>query len=271
MPSAITGLGLFYPPPPSIFLTAMSAISCTSLALIGVSEVRGKHLAYSKFWNANKPRGGGADRVRISSRAGMLFLYTPALLAAAAAFAVPGLVADERGLLVALALLLHFLKRDLEVLFVHQFSGAIMLDSAISISFSYFIHTVCILYAQYLALGAPEPAVDLKYAGAVVFAIGMLGNLYHHCLLSKLRKKGDELSYKIPEGGLFGLVICPHYLFEILIWVGVALMAQTLNASSFMLGSAFYLMGRSWATKRWYISKFESFPKGIKALLPYIY
>lgn len=146
-----------------------------------------------------------------------------------------------------------------------------MLDSAISISFSYFINTVCILYAQYLALGAPEPAVDFKYAGAAVFAIGMLGNLYHHCLLSKLRKKGDELSYKIPEGGLFGLVICPHYLFEILIWVGVALMAQTLNASSFMLGSAFYLMGRSWATKRWYISKFESFPKGIKALLPYIY
>ncbi|KAG6507342.1 3-oxo-5-alpha-steroid 4-dehydrogenase 1-like [Zingiber officinale] len=270
MLSAITALGLFYPPPPSIFLTAMSAITCTSLAFIGVSEVRGKHLSYSKFWNANKPGGGGADPVRISSRAGMLFFYTPALLASAAAFAVPSLMADERGLLVALALLLHFLKRDFEVLFVHQFSGAIVLDSAISISFSYFINTVCILYAQYLAVGAPEPAVNLKYPGAVVFAVGMLGNLYHHILLSKLRKKGDK-GYKIPEGGLFGLVICPHYLFEIIIWVGVALMAQTLNAASFMLGSAFYLMGRSWATKRWYVSKFESFPKGIKALLPYIY
>lgn len=157
-----------------------------------------------------------------------------------------------------------------QVLFIHQFSGDMMLNSTISISFSYFINAVCILYAQYLAQAAPEPAVDLKYAGVVVFAIGMIGNLYHHCLLSKLRKKGDK-GYKIPEGGLFGLVICPQYLFEILIWVGVALMAQTLNASSFMLGSTFYLMGRSWATKRWYISKFENFPKGIKALVPYIY
>ncbi|RZS21650.1 hypothetical protein BHM03_00054313 [Ensete ventricosum] len=105
--------GFLYPPPPSAFLTAMTAISGVVLAYFGLSEAWGKHLQYSKFWNAGSPPSD--KQLRISSRVGMLLLYTPALVAAAAAFAFPAVVADDRCRLLALALALHFFKRDFEV------------------------------------------------------------------------------------------------------------------------------------------------------------
>ncbi|PPS03344.1 hypothetical protein GOBAR_AA17323 [Gossypium barbadense] len=64
------------------------------------------------------------------------------------------------------------------------------------------------------------------------------GNFYHHYLLSKLRTNGDK-EYKIPKGGLFELAICPHYL--------------------------------SYVTRKWYMSKFEDFPKEVKALIPFVF
>ncbi|XP_008777953.2 3-oxo-5-alpha-steroid 4-dehydrogenase 1 [Phoenix dactylifera] len=257
-----------YPPPPSLFLAAMSVISFTALSLSGLSEVSGKHLQYSKFWNANPPPR--PNPMRLSGRTGMLLLYSPALEAAVASFAVPGVVTGMRSQLLSLALSLHFFKRVFEVLFIHQYSGQMVLDSAILISSSYFISTVSMIYAQYLTQGISEPAINLEYAGVVLFLVGIMGNFYHHFLLSKLRVKGDK-GYKIPKGGLFNLVICPHYLFEIIDFVGVSLISPTVYACSFTLGTIFYLMGRSYATRKWYLSKFQNFPKNVKALIPYVF
>lgn len=144
------------------------------------------------------------------------------------------------------------------------------LDTSILISSSYFMSTVSMIYAQYLTQGISEPTINLEYAGVVLFLVGIMGNLYHHFLLSKLRVKGDK-GYKIPKGGLFKLVICPHYLFEIIDFVGVTFISPTVYACSFTLGTFFYLMGRSYATRKWYVSKFQNFPKNIKALMPYIF
>lgn len=145
-----------------------------------------------------------------------------------------------------------------------------ILDSAILISLSYFLSTATTIYSQYLTQGMSEPPVDLKYPGIFLFLVGISGNFYHHFLLSKLRKEGDK-EYKIPKGGLFDLVICPHYLFEIIGFVGISFMSQTLYAISFTLGTIFYLVGRSYATRRWYCSKFEDFSEDIKALIPYVF
>ncbi|MBA0841483.1 hypothetical protein Goarm_003971, partial [Gossypium armourianum] len=108
--------------------------------------------------------------------------------------------------------------------------------------------------------GLSEPSIDLKYLGIVLFLIGISGNFYHHYLLSKLRTKGGK-EYKIPKGGLFELVICPHYLFEILGFMGISLISQTLYSFSTTLGIAVYLMCRGYVTRKWYMSKFEDFPK----------
>ncbi|OAY81422.1 3-oxo-5-alpha-steroid 4-dehydrogenase 2 [Ananas comosus] len=263
-------LSFVYPPPPSVFVTAMSAISFASLANTGAAEVRGQHLNYSKFWNAVTSTRSNAGSRRLPSREGMLLLYAPALVAALASFAIPGAVVGERARWLSAALSIHFFKRVMEVLFIHQYSGHMLLGSALPISFSYFISTATMIYAQYLTQPMSEPASDLKYIGVALFFLGLAGNFYHHYLLSKLRKQGEK-EYKIPRGGLFDLVVCPHYLFEILGFFGVSLISQTVYAFSFTFGTMFYLIGRSYATRKWYLSKFDQFPKHVKALIPYVF
>lgn len=261
-------LSFMYPWPESMLVSAIAVTSFIGLTCTGIFEVKGKHLNYSKFWNATPP--SVVTKFRLSSKLGMFLLYLPSVVAAVVALSFPAILGDQRCLSVSLALGLHFLKRDLEVLFIHKFSGNIMLDSIVLISFSYCLNTVFIIYAQFLAREIPEPAVDLWFAGLVLFIVGMAGNFYHHYLLSKLRKEGEK-EYKIPKGGLFDLVICPHYLFEIIDLFGISFMSQTVHGFAFALSSTFYLAGRSYATRRWYLSKFKNFPKHVKALIPFIF
>lgn len=110
-------LSFLFPPPPSIYVTAMSFISLGSLANAGFSELRGKHLQYSKFlnWNLAKEKTQ-KNKIIISSKIGMAVLYTPAFLFGVASFFI---FPDEgfRFLLLRLSLTVHFLKRVLEVIF----------------------------------------------------------------------------------------------------------------------------------------------------------
>ncbi|CAK7325155.1 unnamed protein product [Dovyalis caffra] len=257
---------VMFPTPPSLIVSVMSVVSLVAISGLGVSEILGKHLQYSKFWNLNSEKSS-RKQIKLSSRTGMLVLYVPAFLSGAASFVLyPN--RDLRLFLVKATLTIHFFKRVLEVLFVHRYStSGVVLDSAILISSSYFSATSTMIYGQYLTLGFPEPPVDLKYPGILLFLLGIIGNFYHHQILASLRTDDDK-GYKIPKGGLFGKVICPHYLFEVLAFVGIFFISQTLYAFCFTLGTIVYLMGRSYATRRWYLSKFEDFPKDVKALVP---
>lgn len=156
------------------------------------------------------------------------------------------------------------------MLFLHKFSGNAGLDHSIIIGTSYTLITTGIIYAQYLSRVLPEPSLNLIYVGVALFFIGISGNFYHHYLLASLRKDGDK-QYKIPRGGLFGLVICPHYLFDLVGFLGISFISQTVYAFFFTIGMTGYLIGRSYATRKWYLSKFEDFPKNVKALIPYVY
>jgi very-long-chain enoyl-CoA reductase len=266
-----------FTPPPNLFVTAMSVVSVVALAIIGFLEINGHHLQYSKFWNVNSNEGNSTLsrirrplQVRISSRIGMLILYTPAILAGLVSFAIfPN--DSFRFLLVKAALTLHFLKRDFDVLFIHKYSGGMILDSVLLITSSYTMATITMLYAQNLTQGISNPSIDLVYPGILLFLVGIIGNFFHHISLSKLRENGDRVQYKIPRGGMFDFVICPHYLFEILIFVGIAFISQTLYAFCFVIGTTIYLIGRSYATRRWYLSKFDDFPKNVKALIPFVF
>ncbi|XVE90204.1 hypothetical protein DITRI_Ditri20bG0060200 [Diplodiscus trichospermus] len=260
--------------PPSVFVAAASLASFTPLAISGLSEIRGKNLQYSKFFGVGSQSSSSAaaaadSKVKLSSRLGMVMVYTPAFLAGVSSFFI---FPDEgfRSLLLKSAISIHFFKRIFESLFVHQYSGGMALDTVIVILLSYFASSVFMIIAQHLTMGQPEPQIDLKNPGILLFVMGISGNFYHHYLLSKLRSKGSK-EYKIPKGGLFEFVICPHYLFEVLVFWGFAFISQTLCSFSFALGTTFYLMGRSYATKRWYLSKFEDFPKGLKAMIPFVF
>jgi hypothetical protein len=145
-----------YPPPASVYVTAMSAVSLVTLANAGLSELRGQHMAYSKFWHVVAAAGGGTGQQRgtgggalLPSRVGMLVAYAPALVAAAASFAVPGAVEGARAQLLAAALAAHFLKRVLEVTAKTLFSNPSIIRRRVRPNFlEFFVKPVTTTHLQ---------------------------------------------------------------------------------------------------------------------------
>jgi very-long-chain enoyl-CoA reductase len=109
--------------------------------------------------------------------------------------------------------------------------------------------------------------------GYLMFCVGSLGNLYHHFLLANLRTgtKGER-RYQPPRGGLFKYVATPHYFFELVAWLGIACVAQQVNAFLVFANMLAYLLARAKNTNDFYRSKFDSkeWPLSRKALVPYL-
>ena len=98
---------------------------------------------------------------------------------------------------------------------------------------------------------------------AVFFVVGIAGNFYHHYLLANLRRptskeQNEQKSYVAPHGGLFDYVAAPHYLFELIGWLGIAMVAHHGNAFMVFGGMSSYLSGRSVSQNRWNREKFDS-------------
>ncbi|KAL9678756.1 hypothetical protein QQ045_016606 [Rhodiola kirilowii] len=113
----------------------------------------------------------------------------------------------------------------------------------------------------------------MKYIGIGLFIIGNLGNFYHNHLLANIGQEGTN-GFKIPKGGLFSLVVCPVHITSLTLLHFGALYTshtQTLYALAFAVGTTVFLAGRSWATRKWYLSKLENFPKNVKCLIPFVF
>ena len=122
--------------------------------------------------------------------------------------------------------------------------------------------------------------------GLAAFAVGELGNLFHHYLLSTLRnsdltkgaksiKGSDEKfdlksNYLLPKGGLFDFVTMPHYFFELIAWLGIAFVSQDLNVFLVFASMFTYLLTRAKATKIWYLKNVDNYPTERKVLIPYL-
>lgn len=163
------------------------------------------------------------------------------------------------------AVLLHFIKRVSESLFLHRYSKPVSLFTTLLIASLY--STAAFVIGR-LNL-RPIPAPDLWFLlGVVFFFIGGIGNFYHHKLLADLRK--NSLDYFIPKGGLFEFVTCPHYLFEIFTWLGFALLSHHLAAWMILFFVIAYLTAQSLRALEWYREQFPGFPNDRKAILPFI-
>ena len=131
----------------------------------------------------------------------------------------------------------HFIKRELETLFVHRFSANTMpLRNLFKNCFFYW--TLAGLLAAYTiyapdsaAARADQPLVDM--AGVLLYLFGQTNNALVHWYLSTLRSRGGT-ERGIPLGYGFSLVTCPNYLFEILAWCGVVVAARSWACALFI-------------------------------------
>ncbi|NRB42839.1 MAG: 3-oxo-5-alpha-steroid 4-dehydrogenase, partial [Pseudomonadales bacterium] len=79
-----------------------------------------------------------------------------------------------------------------------------------------------------------------------------------------------ESGYKIPYGGLYHYVSCPHYLGELLQWGGFAVACWSLPALAFFCLTLANLLPRAVSNHRWYHEKFSQYPQERKAMIPYL-
>ncbi|RNF23314.1 3-oxo-5-alpha-steroid 4-dehydrogenase [Trypanosoma conorhini] len=165
----------------------------------------------------------------------------------------------------------HFVKRELESLFVHKFSHAtmprrnIVRNCAYYWAFALFIGYV-LCHPQYT-----EPSnrclVNASAAAMVVFE---LLNFAVHKQLSGMRRSDGDTTRTVPKGVLFSLVSCPNYTFEVLSWVSFSL--GTSLVSSWLFTLAGFVQMAEWAVKK-HKGYVKSDPEAAKrkCMLPFLF
>uniref|UniRef100_A0A5F8H4I7 Steroid 5 alpha-reductase 2 n=1 Tax=Monodelphis domestica TaxID=13616 RepID=A0A5F8H4I7_MONDO len=96
------------------------------------------------------------------------------------------------------------------------------------------------------------------YLGILLFFLGMAINIHSDYLLRQLRKPG-EISYKIPQGGLFTYISGANYFGEIVEWIGYAMATWSFPGLAFAFFSSCFLGKRG--NVLFYTTSFPKFSK----------
>uniref|UniRef100_A0A8C4QML8 3-oxo-5-alpha-steroid 4-dehydrogenase n=1 Tax=Eptatretus burgeri TaxID=7764 RepID=A0A8C4QML8_EPTBU len=107
-------------------------------------------------------------------------------------------------------------------------------------------------------------------AGAVLFLSGMFINIHSDNILRNLRKPGES-GYKIPKGGMFEFISGANFFGEIIEWLGYSLAAWSAPQAAFGFFTICSIGPRAYHHHRYYLEKFNDYPKSRKALIPYIF
>lgn len=148
-------------------------------------------------------------------------------------------------------LVIHFLKRELETLFVHRFSNATMPAINIFKNSGHYWGLGGLLIAYFIySPNAPtaasiNPVID--YPAIALFIIGELGNLNTHIVLRGLRSAGGT-ERGIPKGLAFDWVTCPNYLFEVVAWLGMLVVTRHWSTLVFVAVAGAQMA--AWAKKK---------------------
>uniref|UniRef100_A0A8C0BCY1 3-oxo-5alpha-steroid 4-dehydrogenase (NADP(+)) n=1 Tax=Buteo japonicus TaxID=224669 RepID=A0A8C0BCY1_9AVES len=130
------------------------------------------------------------------------------------------------------------------------------------------------LQGYYLIYCAEYPndwCTDIRFtSGLLLFLLGMGINIHSDLLLRQLRKPG-EVTYKIPQGGLFTYISGANYFGEIVEWFGFAIATWSLPAFAFAFFTLCCIGPRAYHHHRYYLKTFTDYPKSRKALIPFVF
>jgi hypothetical protein len=215
-------------------------------AILVIGEATGRlRLPYSKF-------GTGFG---LNSRAGLALAYATPVFVYVALWAEGGAPQTPYHFAVLGAFLFHYVRRILEILFVNSYSRPTPLRVPVT---------------KVRSLGQPT-SNPIFILGVLTFAFGEVLNGYHHWLLARLRPLGVRI-YVVPRRGLFSWVACPHYLGEILSFVGYAMMSDLLPVWGNAVVVTAYLGSRANSTLSWYRREMPlKIPSRWRRLIPFTY
>ncbi|KIY43800.1 hypothetical protein FISHEDRAFT_51865 [Fistulina hepatica ATCC 64428] len=180
-------------------------------------------------------------------------------------------------------IVVHFIKRELETMFVHRFSHGTMPVFNIFKNSGHY-HILAGLFIAYDVYrekySAWSPFIrhtirdDPNFLNIclAVWVFAELSNLRTHLILRNLRPVGTR-KRGIPHGYGFGLVSCPNYFFEIIAWCVICTMTGGSLASILFIVVGTVQMG-IWAVKKHQSYKKEfgkNYPANRKVMIPFIF
>ncbi|MDX1478017.1 MAG: DUF1295 domain-containing protein [Saprospiraceae bacterium] len=208
----------------------------------------------------------------IPARAGWIIMESVALIAFTWWYLAGGKW-TEVTILIATLFAAHYIHRS--VIYPLQMRPSGRRIPVLIVAFAILFNTVNgFLNGDYLGTsGAQYPMTyfgDLRFmAGIGLFVIGAVVNIHADYRLIALRKNGEG-RYQIPTGGLFRWVSCPNHFGEIVEWTGFAIMCWNLPAVAFAVWTASNLIPRAVHHHRWYRQTFNGYPRGRKAVIPFV-
>ncbi|ETN63833.1 synaptic glycoprotein sc2 [Anopheles darlingi] len=250
-------------------------------------EPRGKALKESETFNALGVSSGGKLYVRdlgpqiswkgvfLAEYAGPIFVYLIFYQRPSLIYSNADLPMSTTASIAAACWVAHYAKRLLETLFVHRFSHATMPLRNLFKNCSYYW-----AFAGYVAYHVnhplfTEPCQAMVYAGLGTFIVSELGNFSIHILLRNLRPAGSNVrKIPVPDANpltqLFNFVSCPNYTYEFLSWVGFTLMTSCIPAGLFAFAGMYQMTVWALGKHRNYKKEFKDYPKGRKAIIPFL-
>lgn len=143
---------------------------------------------------------------------------------------------------------LHFIKRELETIFLHKFSANTMPAWNIFRN-SFFYWAAAGLLSAYDvyapgSISSRDSLGTLDFVGLTLFVNGEISNFLVHKHLASLRRPGGT-EKGIPHCIGSNLVTCPNYMFEVVSWVGVILVSRSWAVVLFILIGISYM--RDWS------------------------
>ena len=196
------------------------------------------------------------------------YMEVPSFLVSSAAIHHLVTIGDYHKILLLVPFCLHYLNRSIIYpLRINQGRPFPLLSSS-----SAFLFTLGNgLMQSHAIISSEKPQFSWSTLfGLLLFITGMVINIQSDAILRSLRTSSSS-EYRIPRGGLFSLVSCPHYSGEILEWLGFCACVKSQASLWFFAFSLVFLGSRAVATHAWYREKFrEEYPANRKAFIPYI-
>lgn len=172
----------------------------------------------------------------------------------------------------------HFLKREVETVFVHRFSNATMPITRLPINCGHYwvLNGVLIGYFVFHPLYTDPGYSDCEHAVYCgLFLLFEVLNAWTHIILRNLRPEGTK-KRGIPVGAGFGFVSCANYWWEICAWVTFAVYSHALTSYIFLLASFYTLVNWAGDRHRRYLKEFDGkegrpmYPRNRTSLVPFV-
>jgi len=174
---------------------------------------------------------------------------------------------------------IHLARRLGECLFLHRFSQGRKTMFLWSLGMAYYVTAQLTILVEVSSMTSHEEKIRTRQLadgfGVALFVYGNIMQHQSHRALAHLEPVDSRRSkYGVPRGGWFEYIACPHYLAEILVYVGLGLLRPRGILSSWIqLG--FVVMNLSDSalqTRAWYRMTFDAklLPRNQKGIFPLV-